>query len=161
MDELKEANERRRMAALPAAHFQPLLDLLPKLRGKLPKPPPSLRTEPVGTLSHVPINVEPLDDLIQLCHALDLVVPFDRNAFVQEHPFHQPHELIDGFDRIEYCQALTALVRGERFTDGPVDAQWRKGSLARLVERSGEVVQAYLLSTGVKRIVNDPTGSAG
>ena len=104
----------------------------------------------------MPINVEPVDDLIPLCHALDLV-----DAFVQEHPFHQPHELIDGFDRFEYCQAHTALVRGERFTDGPVDAQGRKGTLARLVERSGEVVQAYLPSTGVKRIVNDPTGSAG
>ncbi len=86
MDELKEAIERRRIAAHPAAHFQPLLDLLPKLRGKLPKPPPSLRTEPDGTLSHVPINVEPVDDFIPLCHALDLVVPFDRNAFVQDPP---------------------------------------------------------------------------
>lgn len=128
MDELKEANERRRMAAHPAAHFQPLLDPLPKLRGKLPKPPPNLRTEPDGTLSHVPINVEPVDDFIPLCYTLDLVVPFDRNAFVQEHPFHQPHESIDGFERIEYCQALTALVRGERFTAGPVDAQGDAGA---------------------------------
>jgi len=129
--------ERARIMALHAAHFQPLLDLLPKLRGKLPKPPPGMRTEPDGTLSYAPINVEPVDDFIQLCYTLDLVVPFDWNAFVQEHPFHEQHELIDDFDRFQCCQALTALVRGERFTDGLVDAQWRKGTLARIVERLG------------------------
>lgn len=139
MDELKEASERRRIEALPAAHFQPLIDLLPQLRDELPKPPPSLRTEPDGTLSYAPINVEPVDDFIQLCYTLDLVFPFDWSAFVQEHPFQQQHELIDGFGRIECCQALTALVRGERFNDGLVDEQWRKGTLARIVERLGKL----------------------
>lgn len=110
------------------------------MRGKLPKPPPSLRTEPDGTISYAPMNVEVVDDFIQLCYSLDLVFPFDWNAFVHEHPFHQQHELIDGFDRIECCQAITALVRGDRFTDGLVDSQWRNGNLARLVERLGEVV---------------------
>ncbi len=66
MDDLKEANERRRIAALPAAHFQPLLDLLPQLRGALPKPPPCLRTEPDGTISYAPMNVEPVSHFIQL-----------------------------------------------------------------------------------------------
>jgi len=34
---------------------------------------------------------------------------------------------------------LTVLVRGERSTDGLVDAQWRKGTLARIVERLGKL----------------------
>jgi len=134
--------ERARIAALPAAHLQPLLALLPQLRAPLPQPPPALRTEPDGTVSYAPLNVASVSDLIQLCYTLELVIPFDWNSFAVAHPFHEMPRIIDRFDRFQCCQALTALVRGDRFTDGLVDSQWRNGVLARLVERLGEVVTA-------------------
>ncbi len=132
--------ERARIQALPAAHFQPLLDLLPQLRDPLPALPPCFRKEADGTVILAPQNVEPVDAFIQLCYALQLVFPCDWNSFVQEHPFHAMPRLIDRFDRFQCCQAITALVRGDRFTDGLVDGQWRNGNLARLVERLAEAV---------------------
>lgn len=134
--------ERAKIDALPSAHFQPLIDLLPQLRGPLPQPPSALRTEPDGTMSYAPLNVQPVDAFIQLCCTLELVIPCDWSSFVREHPFHEVPRLIDRFDRFQCCQAITALVRGDRFTDGLVDSQWRNGNLARIVGRLGEVVEA-------------------
>jgi hypothetical protein len=132
--------ERARIDALPASHFQPLLDLLPQLRSELPQPPPWLRPEPDGTITYAPINVDAVYDFIKLCYAMPVIFPYDWNEFVREHPFHEFPRLIDRFDRFQCCQAITALVRGDRFSDGLLDMHWRNGNLARIVERLKEVL---------------------
>ncbi len=140
MDAAKEAAEHARIMALPAAHFGPLLALLPALRGPLPPVTPPLTAEADGTYTFAPLNVPEVQDLIMLCYTLDLVLQVDWIEFVIAQPFHESPERIDGFDRFQCCQALTALVRGERFNDGLVDGQWRKGTLARIVARLAAVV---------------------
>ena len=127
--------ERTRIRSLPAAHFLPLLELLPDLR-RPPAPVPENRyRNPDGTPMLVPGNADEVDRFIALCYTLDIVLTNDWNAFVKAHPFDRTPALIDGFDRYQCCMALTALVRGDRFISGLVEDAWQDGSLARLVER--------------------------
>ena len=139
MDGTREAEERTRIEALPVRHFQPLLALLPTLRAPLPSAMDPLTKEADGTYTYAPVHSTPVQELIDLCYALDLVLKVDWIAFAKERPFHERPHLIDAFDRFQCCQALTALVRGERFNDGLVDKEWRKGTLARIVAQLATV----------------------
>lgn len=127
--------DHARVEALPIIHFNPLLELLPELRRPPPDLPKDLFRDPDGTLILDPGNTPEVDRFIALCYELDIVLTSDWNAFVRQHPFHEQHALIHHFDRYQCCMALTALVRGDRFTSGLVDEEWRKGTLERLVER--------------------------
>ncbi len=73
------------------------------------------------------------------CYDLGLVVPHDWQAFVQAQPFHQDHALIATFGLFQCCQALSAVIRGDRFNIGLAEELWNNGTLARLVERLQEV----------------------
>jgi hypothetical protein len=129
------AETLQRMAQLPAARFQPLFDLLPALQAPAPPASDPLRHEADGSLSYAPEHTDVVARLIDVCYELGVVLPIDWQGFVQQHPFHERPALIDGFDRLQCLSALTALVRGDRFSDGLLHHHWQQGTLARLVER--------------------------
>ena len=138
MDEQQEEGaQRTRIKALPIAHFQPLLDLLPDLRRPPPPAPEDSYRNPDGTLMLAPGNADEVDRFIALCYTLNIVLTDDWNAFVKAHPFDRTPALIDHFDRFQCCMAITALVRGDRFSSGLVEDAWQQGTLTRLVERLG------------------------
>lgn len=143
-----DADHEARINALPAEHFKPLLEWLPRLQQ-----PPAAHTE--EELAHpavqfmdadgtptfsIPGNTREVDAFIRLCYDLGLVIPCDWTAFMEAHPFREQPHLIDRFDRLQCCQAITALVRGDRFSEGTVAHAWRQGVLERIVGRLGEVV---------------------
>jgi hypothetical protein len=77
---------------------------------------------------------------ITRCYRLGLVIPCNWETFEHHHPFvRQPH-IIAGFDRVQCCMALTALVCGERLRPGTVVRAWACGALAALVTQLGSGV---------------------
>ncbi|MBL7964929.1 MAG: hypothetical protein JNM31_13920 [Flavobacteriales bacterium] len=146
----QDTDHPARINALPNEHFRPLLDWLPRLH----QPPaahtaeePAHRTMQVmqsdATLMYnIPDNTGEVNAFIKCCYELGLVFPCDWPEFMQTHPFHQQPGLIDRFDRLQCCQALTALVRGERFSQGTVAHAWKSGVLAKIVGRLGVVVSS-------------------
>ncbi|MBL8002295.1 MAG: hypothetical protein JNL05_10070 [Flavobacteriales bacterium] len=140
-DRLAEALQR--MAQLPLAHFQPLFDLLPALQAPAPQAPDVLRHEADGSLTYAPEHADTVTRLIDACYEVGVVLPIDWPAFRDQHPFHERPQLIDGFDRLQCLSALTALVRGDRFSDGLLHNHWQQGTLAHLVQRLQAVGPAH------------------
>lgn len=130
MNAPNEAAERARIKALPAAHFGPLLDLLPALRAPLPSVTPPLTLEADGTYTYAPVNVQSVSQFIQLCYDLDLVMQVDWMDYAKAQPFHERHELIDGFDAStvarrspHWCAVIVSMT--DWWTGSGARVRWR------------------------------------
>lgn len=154
-----EPDHWSRINALPAEYFRPLLECLPRPRSA-PVPhseeelahPMMVFSDPAEKpICSIPGNTKQVDMFISLCYELDLVIPHDRHAFMQAHPFHEQPGVIDAVDPYPCGQALTAFLRADRFPEGTVAKAWSTGSLGSIIGRL-----SFLLSKRMAGISQEP-----
>ena len=84
-----------------------------------------------------PVYGEAASRLMDLLYACELVVPFDWGSWLSASGV-RTAGLSDQPALADAVRFVTAIVRGERFCDGNVDAAIREGSLLRAIEAIAE-----------------------
>lgn len=129
-----------KVANLSDAQRRELRELVDRLRGEESHAEwhggDQVGTTPEGKpILHVPYPVysEAVTQLMDLLYAGELVVPFDWGSWLSASGV-RTAGLSDQPALADAVRFVTAIVRGERFCDGNVDAAIREGSLLRAIE---------------------------